>query len=207
MRILIVDDHTLFREGLVSLLNGQPDIQVVAQAESVQEAVILARTHNPNLVLMDFGLPDGTGLDATVQILADQATVKIVFLTIHEDDENLFAAIRAGAKGYLLKNVPTTKLLAYLRGVQHGEAALAPVMTAKLLDEFARLPVVKDEKPISVEILSARELEVWEQLCAGATNREIAARLSIAENTVKNHVHSVLSKLDLNNRRQVVKYQ
>ncbi|MEZ4866177.1 MAG: response regulator transcription factor [Caldilineaceae bacterium] len=206
MRILIVDDHTLFREGLVSLITTQPDIEVVGQAESVHQAVALAAEIKPELILMDFGLPDGTGLDATEAILAKQPEIKIVFLTVHEDDERLFKAIRIGAKGYLLKNVPVSKLLAFLRGVEKGEVALSPVMTSKILDEFARMLESHQEKTPELDLLSPRELEVLEQLSTGASNREIGERLYISENTVKNHVRNILSKLNLQNRRQAVSF-
>ncbi|MFN8486063.1 MAG: response regulator transcription factor [Caldilineaceae bacterium] len=206
MKILIVDDHVLFREGLASLLSGQPDITVVGQASSVQEATALANELQPDLVLMDFGLPDGTGLDATKAILAIRPETKIVFLTVHEDDERLFEAIRTGAKGYLLKNVHVTKLLTFLRGVEHGEVALMPAMTNRILHEFARLAETPKSSSSALETLSAREVEVMRLLATGATNQEIAERLFISENTVKNHVRSILAKLDLKSRRQVAHY-
>ena len=136
MRLLLVDDHALFREGLVSLLDDQPDIDVVGQAGSVQEAVELARELQPDLILMDFTLPDGSGLEATQAILAERPETNIVFLTVHDRDEYLFHAIRSGAKGYLLKNVPVTNLLAYLRGIGQGEAAISLTMVSHILDEI-----------------------------------------------------------------------
>jgi DNA-binding NarL/FixJ family response regulator len=122
MRILIVDDHVLFREGLTSLFNSQPDFQVVGEAGGMQEAIELARRTKPELILMDFSLPDGTGLDATQVILAELPDTYIVFLTLHEGDDRIFAATRLGAKGYLLKNLPVSKLLAALRGLKMGQA-------------------------------------------------------------------------------------
>lgn len=206
MKILIVDDHILFREGLLSLLNGQSDTQVVGQAGSVQEATVLATELRPDLVLMDFGLPDGTGLDATRAILAIRPETKIVFLTMHEDDERLFEAIRTGAKGYLLKNVHVNTLLAFLRGVNRGEAALTPTMTSRVLHEFARLTDPPKQGSAEFESLSTRELQVLKQMKNGATNREIAEQLFISENTVKNHVRNILAKLGLHNRRQAANY-
>lgn len=203
MKILIVDDHILFREGLASLFRAQSDMEVVGQANSVKEAVQAATLLRPHLILMDFGLPDGTGLDATRAILSAHADSKIVFLTVHEDDEHLFKAIRIGAKGYLLKNVPVATLLAFLRGVERGEAALTPVMTTKILSEFSRLTSAPYVEKRELEVLTYREAEVLAQLQAGATNREIADRLVISENTVKNHVHHILTKLNIHNRRQV----
>lgn len=202
MRVLIVDDHVLFREGLVSLLKGQPDFAVVGEAGCVSEAIALTIDLKPDLVLMDFGLPDGTGLDATHAILAERPDTKIVFLTVHEQDNRLFAAIRGGARGYLLKNVPVSKLLAYLRGVEHGEAAISLTMASQILDEFARLGSARDTSRAVVGELTLREVEVLRELAKGATNQEIAARLVISENTVKVHVRNILSKLDLSNRRE-----
>jgi two-component system NarL family response regulator len=202
MRVLIVDDHVLFREGLVSLLETQPDISVAGEAGRVSEAIGMARELEPDLILMDFGLPDGTGLEATQAILAEQPEAKIVFLTVHEQDDRLFAAIRSGAKGYLLKNVPVSKLLDYLRGVERGEAAVSPAMTSHILDEFARLGSGPDPGPAELDELTTREVEVLQEVARGATNREIADRLCISENTVKNHVGNILAKLNLRNRRE-----
>ncbi len=205
MRVLIVDDHVLFSEGLASLLNAQPDFSVVGQAGSVGEAITLARELCPDLILMDFGLPDGTGLEATQAILAERPTTNIVFLTVHEQDERLFAAIRSGAKGYLLKNVPVAKLLAHLRGLERGEAAISPTMTSHILGEFARMSPAHESSQVEAE-LTARELDVLKLLAAGASNREIADRLCISENTVKNHVGSILTKLGLRNRREAASF-
>src|SRR5689334_19375896 len=128
MKILLVDDHILFREGVASLINTQPDLQVAGETGTVADAITMAHNLLPDAILMDFSLPDGTGLDATRAILAAHPDFNIVFLTMHEENETLFAAIRAGAKGYLPKNVPVSRLLAYLRGVERGEAAITPLM-------------------------------------------------------------------------------
>jgi two-component system NarL family response regulator len=206
IRILLVDDHILFRQGLVSLLDAQPDISVVGEAGSVREAIDQARALEPDLVLMDFGLPDGTGLDATQVILADRPETDIVFLTVHEEDDRLFAALRSGAKGYLLKNVPIAKLLAYLRGIEHGEAALTQEMTSRVLDEFARLePLPETPSQSRPDELTTRELEVLTELVKGASNRQIADDLVISENTVKNHIRNILTKLGVKNRREAAK--
>jgi DNA-binding NarL/FixJ family response regulator len=206
MRILLVDDHALFREGVYGLLASQPDLRVVGQGGSVSEAIDLARRLQPDLILMDFGLPDGSGLDATTAILAELPQAKIVFLTFHDDDDRLFAAIRAGAKGYLLKDVSSAELLAYLRGVAEGQAALTPVMTARILEEFARQPRPKAQAQGADAGLTPREREVLAQLATGASNHDIARRLVISENTVKNHVRSILAKLNLQNRRQASQF-
>jgi two-component system NarL family response regulator len=206
IKILLVDDHALFREGLVSLLNGQPDLEVVGQAGCVKDAVKLTTSLQPDIILMDFGLPDGTGLDATQTILAKHPDAKIVFLTVHEEDDRLFSAIRCGARGYLLKNVPVAKLLTFIRGVQHGEAAVSRAMTSRIMTEFARMePARAAATGVPLE-LTTRELEVLQVLSTGATNRQIAHCLVITESTVKNHVRSILTKLNLRNRREATHY-
>ena len=201
LKILLVDDHVLFSEGLVQLLNAQPDMTIVGQASSVQEANAKARSLKPDLVLMDLSLPDGSGVEATYDILAELPATKVVILTVHDDDHQLFAAIRAGAVGYLFKNVRTTELLKTLRGVARGEAGVSRALARRILDEFSRSPQTADTEP-----LTTRELDIVHELANGATNREIAEKFVISENTVKNHVRNVLSKLHLHSRRDVVDY-
>lgn len=208
-RILLVDDHILFREGLVGLLEGQPDFHVVGQAGTVGEAIELTDKLKPDLILMDFSLPDGTGLAATQTILAKHPDIDIVFLTVHEEDDRLFEAIRCGAKGYLLKNVPVAKLLVHLRGIEQGEAAVSKAMVSRILTEFSRQrpnPLGNGERNKDVDVLTSRETEVLQVLATGATNQEIATHLIISENTVKNHVRSILTKLHLKNRREAIRY-
>jgi DNA-binding NarL/FixJ family response regulator len=206
-RLLLVDDHVLFREGLVSLVAPQPDFQIVGQAGTVAEAIDLARKLRPAIVLMDFTLPDGNGLEATQAILAELPDTKIVFLTVHEDDETLFNAIRAGAVGYLFKNTRSSELLKRLRAVARGEAGISPVIARRILDEFSRTPAPLDSPGAAQSTeLTAREIEIVREIARGASNREIAQRLVISENTVKNHVRNVLSKLHLRNRREVSEY-
>jgi DNA-binding NarL/FixJ family response regulator len=207
MKILIVDDHILFREGLVSLLKKQPDFQVIGEAGTVAEAVLLAGQHKPDIILMDFSLPDGTGLDATQQILAHLPKIKIVFLTVHETDDRLFAAVRSGAKGYLLKNIPVATLLASLRALDNGEMAISPGMSARIIEDYAQKSTQGDEDGgMSHASLTSREIEVLTLISKGDTNREIAQLLYISENTVKNHIHNILEKLCLKNRREAIQY-
>lgn len=205
-RILIVDDHHVFREGLVSIFRRQSDFEIVGEAASVAEAIEAAIKIQPELILMDFNLPDGTGLDATKAILGQYPKINIIFLTINEDDEKLLAAIRSGAKGYLLKNIGIPDLLASLRGLERGEAALSRKMVSRLLDAVSDQD--KPEKhPISgLNQLTSREYEILHEIARGASNREIAARFVISENTVKNHVHNILEKLKLKSRREVALY-
>jgi two-component system NarL family response regulator len=204
--IIVVDDHILFREGLVSLLRNQPDFHVVGEAGTVQDAVHIALRLRPDVILMDFSLPDGVGLDAATAILAQAPQTKIVFLTMHEEDDRLFAAIRSGAKGYLLKNIPVNQLLTSLRGLEQGEAPLSRAMTSRLLVEFSRQAQTAPEKSASLSQVTEREREVLTELARGGTNREIANRLFISENTVKNHVHNLLEKLKLANRRELIQF-
>lgn len=206
MRILVVDDQVLFREGLVGILRGHPELTVVGEASTVSEAIELARELKPDLILMDFTLPDGTGLEATEVILAERPETNIVFLTIHEQDNRLFDAIRSGAKGYLLKNVAASKLVDYLRGIERGEAAISLTMASQVLQEFYRQRRRSDAGRSEIENLTWREEQVFRELVTGATNQEIAERLVISENTVKVHVRNILAKLNLRNRREAASY-
>ncbi len=207
IKMLIVDDHVLFRQGLVSLFNHQPDFEVIGESGNVNEAIETARQLKPDLILMDFSLPDGSGVEATQAIVKVLPETTIVFLTMHEDDERLFSAIRSGAKGYLLKNLPVTKLLASLRALKNGQAPISREMTGRIIDAFAKSEPNKIvDKPNLIEILTSREIDVFYELITGASNQEIAERLFISENTVKNHVHNILDKLGMNNRREVASY-
>jgi DNA-binding NarL/FixJ family response regulator len=203
MKIIIVDDHILFREGLAAIIRSETDIEIMGHAGSVQEAIELVKTLKPDLVLMDFGLPDGTGVDATRAILKEYPQCKIIFLTMSEEDEHLFAAIRSGAKGYLLKNMRPSKLISTLRSVQQGESALSRSMTLRLMEELAR---TKESSQTGDPTLTRREMEVLRELASGVSNQEIASHLFISENTVKYHVHSILEKLNLSDRRDAAIY-
>lgn len=204
MRILIVDDHILFREDLASLIARQPDMSVAGECGSLRDAIDLARKLRPDLVLIDFSLPDGTGVDAARQILDEQPQARVIFLTAHDNDQRLFTAIRMGAKGYLMKNIPIPKLVAAIRGVERGEAAITREMTARLMNEFARSAQPPNENDSLFAGLTARELQVLRELSSEATNHEIADRLYISENTVRNHMHNILDKLGVSSRREVI---
>lgn len=203
MNIMIVDDHILFREGLASIIRSEPGLVIGGMAGGVKEAVDLARTVKPDLVLMDFSLPDGTGADATRLILQENPNCKIVFLTMSEEDENLFDAIRSGAKGYLLKNMQPQKLIAALWSVQKGESALSRSMTMRLMEELTRTKKSDSSHDIT---LTLREVDVIRSLASGLSNSEIARELFISENTVKYHVHSALRKLGLSGRKELTLY-
>ncbi len=201
IRLVIVDDHDLFREGLASIIRLERDFEVSGLAGSIGEAVEAVRALKPNLVLMDFKLPDGNGADATRIILQEHPDCKIVFLTMSESDEDLLAAIRSGAKGYLLKNMSPSKLVTTLRSVQRGESALSRSMTLRLMDELAHTTEPKRRADSALAKLTPRELDVLRELTAGGTNKDIASRLYLSENTIKYHVHSILDKLSLPNRK------
>jgi two-component system nitrate/nitrite response regulator NarL len=198
--ILVVDDHVLFRDGLVSLFRSTPDFHVVDQAGTVKEGVEKAFHHKPDIILMDFSLPDGTGLDATRSILEELPDCKIIFLTVFETDENLLAAIRLGAKGYMLKNVSSSSLISSLRALAQGEIAMSRKMMSKVLEFSRTMPLPPSNDLIAK--LSPREIDILCELQDGASNIEIAQKLYLAENTVKHHIHSILEKLGVQNRRQ-----
>jgi len=201
IRLVIVDDHALFREGLASIIRLEPDIEVSGLAGTVQEAVEVVRTLKPDIVLMDFTLPDGTGADATRMVLKEDPDCKIIFLTMSEEDEDLFAAIRSGAKGYLLKNMSPSKLVATIRSVQQGESALSRAMTLRLMEELSRTKEPERPGDASLAKLTRREMDVLREIVKGSTNQEIAKQLYLSENTVKYHVHSILQKLSLPSRK------
>lgn len=206
LRIVIVDDHVLFREGLASIISSEPDIEVVGLAGTVARAVEVVCGLKPDVVLMDFYMPDGTGADASGAILAQCPDIKILFLTMSEADENLFMAIRSGAKGYLLKNMSPSKLVSSIRSVAKGESALSRTMTLRLMEELSRTTAAeRPASPASVK-LTKRELEVLNAIAGGHSNQEIAQQLFLSENTVKYHVHSILDKLNLPDRRSAADY-
>ena len=203
MRILIADDHTLFRESLRSLLASR-GFEIVGEAREGREAVELARSLRPDVILMDLSMPGLDGLAATRLISAEMPDVKVVILTASDDDAQLFEAIKSGAQGYLLKNLEARELFSLLEGVGRGEPALTPRLASKLLQEFARPPRPASESHDPDE-LTEREREVLELLVRGVTsNRKLAKQLGVSENTVKFHVRNILDKLHLHNRAQVV---
>ncbi len=204
MRILIADDHTLFRESLRSLLTSR-DIEVVAEARNGNEAVELSRRFKPDVVLMDLSMPELDGLAATRLISAELPDVSVVMLTASNEDDDLFEAIKSGARGFLPKDTESKRVFSLLRGLSRGEPALTPALARKLLEEFANpRNVKKDSNP---DALTAREMEVLELMVDGVTsNRALAKQLTVSENTVKFHVRNILDKLHLHNRAQVVSH-
>jgi DNA-binding NarL/FixJ family response regulator len=201
IRLLLADDHTLFRKGLASLLGKERGFEVIGEAENGAEVIRKAQASKPDIVLMDIHMPGVNGLEATRQITNALPATRVVMLTISEEDKDLFEAIKCGAHGYLSKKVEPEKLCELLEGVFLGEAPLSGLTAARILKEFAT-QASKSSETTHVNDLTAREKEVLQLLAAGLTNKEIGTRLDIAENTVKNHLKNILAKLHLQNRVQ-----
>jgi len=207
VRILIADDHALFRDGLRSLLQSQGH-EVIGEARDGKQAIELAKSLRPELVLMDVSMPEMNGVDATRALTAEQPDIKVVMLTASEQNETLFDAIKAGAQGYLLKNLEAEEFFSLLERASRGEPALTPALARKLLQEFARPAAAAAENTATApDALTEREHEVLELMVEGVTsNRKLARSLNLSENTVKFHVRNILDKLRLNNRAQAVGY-
>ncbi len=204
MRVLLADDHALFRDGVASLL-GAWGHEVVGQASDGTSAVELALRLRPDLVLMDVGMPGGGGMEATRRIAAVAPDVAIVMLTASEDVDDLFAAIKAGARGYLLKNLESVELRGMLEAVARGEAAVTPAIAARILTELARPNApAADPGRRDPDRLTDRELDVLRLVVDGLRNKEVAGELGISENTVKFHLRNILDKLHAQSRAEMV---
>ena len=203
IRILLVDDQSLFREGLLTLLSLQPGFEVVGQASNGEEALRLAAELRPQVVLMDVRMPVLDGVAATRRLRSSQPDCRVIVLTTFDDDDYVFEGLRAGAAGYLLKDAPSEKLFEAIRAAARGESFLQPSVTAKVIAEFSRLANQSPARPQPLpEPLSERELEILGWIASGSSNREISVQLVIAEGTVKNHVTNILSKLGVSDRTQ-----
>jgi two-component system nitrate/nitrite response regulator NarL len=205
IRILLVDDQLLFRKGLRALLDDQEDMEVVGEAADGLQALDRARAAAPDVVLMDIHMPVCNGVEATRKIKLELPETKVVALTVSDEDDDLFEAIKSGAEGYLLKDLRPEELYDLLRGVMKGETPISPAVASKLLSEFRTRPR-RDLPETPGWDLTARELEVLQLVTSGLSNAEIAARLHIVEGTVKNHLHNILEKLHLENRVQAAAY-
>lgn len=202
MRVLIADDHALFREALRSLLEAR-GVQVVGEAKNGRETIELARRHRPDIVLMDLTIPEVDGLTATRLVATELPDVRVVILTASDDEADLFEAVKSGAQGYLLKNLEADEFFQALASVMAGEPVLTPRLARRLLQELAQRPAVQEQ----AAVLTDREREILELLVQTVTsNRELAERLFISENTVKYHLKNIMSKLHLENRAQVIAY-
>jgi DNA-binding NarL/FixJ family response regulator len=204
VRVLLVDDQALFREGLHTLLSVYPDLDVVGEAANGEEALQRAATLRPDVILMDLRMPVLDGVAATRRLRTVQPNSRVIVLTTFDDDEYVFEGLRAGAVGYLLKDVPSEKLVEAIRAAARGESFLQPSIAAKVVAEFARLA---EQAPVTrprtlAGPLSEREIGILRLVCSGASNREIARSLVLAEGTVKNHVTNILGKLGVRDRTQ-----
>lgn len=207
IRVLLVDDQALVREGFRALLVTQEDMQVVGEAENGEQAVAMAQHLHPDIVLVDVRMPVMDGLEATKRIL-DSSTAqhrpRVIILTTFDMDDYVYRALRAGASGFLLKDASAHELLAAIRVVAAGDALLAPSVTRRLVAEFARLGPHEPIRPANLELLTERETEVLRLVARGMSNADIAAALTVSEQTIKSHVSRVLTKLDLRDRAQAV---
>ncbi|MFJ4711896.1 response regulator [Streptomyces sp. NPDC088785] len=208
IRVIIVDDQTMVRAGFAALLAAQSDIDVVGEAPDGRQGVEVSRSTHPDVVLMDVRMPEMDGLAATRELLDPPPGVvhrpKVLMLTTFDVDDYVYAALQAGASGFLLKDAPPTDLIAAVRVVAAGEALLAPTVTKRLIEDFTRTRPVRRDRSPHLKSLTPRELEVLELIARGLSNQEIAQKLVLAEQTVKTHIGRVLAKLGLRDRAQVV---
>ena len=206
-RVLLADDHSLFRDGLARILDSQIDFEVVGEATNGLEAIAEAQRLKPDLILMDVTMPVCDGLEATQRIKQEFPSMTIVMLTVNDESDKLFEAIRNGAQGYLLKSIRREEMLTLLQGAMRGEAAITPSMAGRMLEEFRRLdrqPVFGPEERIP--ILTEREKEVLVLVASGASNKDVADKLSVSIHTVKSHIRKILDKLHLTSRHEAASF-
>jgi DNA-binding NarL/FixJ family response regulator len=207
IRVLVVDDHALFRRGLQMVLEQEDDIEVVGEAGDGAEAVERAADSMPDIVLMDVRMPKRGGIDACTAIKDAVPSAKIIMLTISDEEADLYDAIKAGASGYLLKEISIEEVAAAIRAVNEGQSLISPSMASKLLTEFASMiKRTDDRQQVPTPRLTDREMEVLKLVAKGLNNRDIAKQLFISENTVKNHIRNILEKLQLHSRMEAVVY-
>jgi DNA-binding NarL/FixJ family response regulator len=200
IRILIVDDHPVVREGIGSMLKREPDFKIVGEATNGLEAIEKVRELSPDIVLMDLRMPELDGVEAMIRIKAENTDVKFIILTTFSDDEYIFRGIAAGARAYLLKDAPRAELFSAIRTVSKGESQIQPVVASRVLDKLAEL----SKKPPAAETLSDRETEVLKLMAKGVSNKELADQLSITQSTVKTHITSIFQKLNVTTRTEAV---
>jgi DNA-binding NarL/FixJ family response regulator len=204
LTLLVVDDHEVVRQGLASMLDRRPGFQVVAEAGTVQESIEMARRFEPDLVIMDVRLPDGSGIEACREIRSELPETRVVMLTSYPDEEAVIAAIVAGASGYLLKQVRARDLVSALEAVGRGESLLDPAVTGKVLERMRR--IASADQPDELSALTQQERKILALVAEGKTNKQIAAEVFLSDKTVKNYVSSILSKLNLERRAQAAAY-
>jgi DNA-binding NarL/FixJ family response regulator len=204
LRVVVADDQAMVRAGFRSLLNEEPDIEVVGEAADGEHAVAAVRRFRPDVALMDIRMPNVDGLEATRRIAADGLATRILILTTFDLDEYVYEGLRAGASGFLLKDASPEQLIAAIHVVAEGEAVLAPTVTRRVVEAFARIPAADDALRGALDTLTTREREVLRLLARGRSNAEVARELVVSEATAKTHVRHVLSKLDLRDRVQAV---
>jgi len=205
LRLLVVDDHEVVRQGLVALLDRREAFQVVAEAGTVAEAIDQARRHQPEIVIMDVRLPDGSGIEACREIRAEFPATRVVMLTSYPDEEAVLSAIVAGASGYLLKQIRARDLVAALEAVGRGESLLDPAVTEKVLDRIRRIATGSQEAD-ELSQLTGQERKILLLVAEGMTNKEIASEIFLSDKTVKNYVSSILAKLNLERRAQAAAF-
>ncbi len=207
LRVLVVDDHALFRRGLQMVLEQEEDLELVGEASDGNEAVEKASELMPDVILMDVRMPKRSGIEAAGQIRDLLPHVKILMLTISDEEADLYEAIKAGASGYLLKEIPIEEVADAIRSVWAGQSRISPSMASKLLNEFAAMSKAGADRPqVPTPRLTEREMEVLRLVAQGLNNRDIAKQLFISENTVKNHIRNILEKLHLHSRMEAVVY-
>ena len=203
IRVLLADDHTLFRKGIRTLLEQMPDIEIVGEAADGGEAVSRAEELVPDVILMDIKMPEISGIEATRCILQENPHIGVILVTMFDDPESVFSGMRAGARGYVLKEAEPQELMRAVEAAYRGEVILCPIIARKVLDHFAREPEGK-QPGVTYGQLTRRELEVLQLAADGLVNKEIAGRLTVSEKTVKNHIANIFSKLQVNDRTQAV---
>ena len=207
-RILLVDDHELFREGVALVINKQADMEVVGQADDGLEALTMAHDLRPDLIIMDINMPLSNGLEATELIHTSVPESIIIMLTAHEEDEKLFNAIKAGAQGYILKSSPSAGLIGGIRGALNGESSVPRKLARQFLAEFSKLSN-RTENTVNqdtIPVLTSREREILDVMATGASNQEISTQLGISLQTVKSHVSNILTKLQAKSRHQAAEF-
>lgn len=207
IRVLVADDHTIVRQGLLALLNEQPDIEVVAEAEDGRDALKKVEKLTPDVVILDVGMPRLNGMEAARQIKRQNPAIKILMLTMHSDEEYIFQTLKAGASGYLLKDAAATELITAIHSVYSGQSYLSPSVSHRVIENYVRRSdPLPSEDSGTYELLTEREREVLQLVAEGKTNREIAELLNISIKTVDNHRTNLMNKLDIHDRAGLIRY-